>query len=54
MNLKNSLLKYLENFPLLKFVLISLFRNLKLSARALNSDFPISNVEKIRGFKHNK
>lgn len=51
MNLKNSLLKYLENFPLLKFVLISLFRNLKLSARALNSDFPISNVEKIRGFK---
>ena len=52
MNLnKNFFLKYLENFPLIKFILISFFRNLKLSARALNSDFPISNVEKIRGYK---
>ena len=51
LKIKNFLLKFLEKFPLIRFVLVFLFRKLKLSARVLNSDFPISNVEKIRGFK---
>ena len=51
LKIKNFLFKFLEKFPLIRFVLVFLFRKLKLSARVLNSDFPISNVEKIRGFK---
>ena len=51
LKIKNFLFKFLEKFPLIRFVSVFLFRKLKLSARVLNSDFPISNVEKIRGFK---
>ena len=52
LKIKNFLFKFLEKFPLIRFVLVFLFRKLKLSARVLNSDFPISNVEKIRGIQY--
>ena len=47
---KNFIIKILNNYPLLKFIILYFFRKLKLSARALNSDFPISNKNTFLGY----
>lgn len=48
--IKNFIIKVLNNYPLLKFIILYFFRKLKLSARALNSDFPISNKNTFLGY----
>lgn len=48
--IKNFIKKKLIHFPLLNFIILYFFRRLKLSARALNSDFPISNNRGILGY----
>ena len=44
---KNFIKKVFNNYPLLRFIILYFFRKLKLSARALNSDFPISNKNSL-------
>ena len=50
--LKNYLKKKLIKFPLLNFIILYFFRRSNLSARALNSDFPINNKSEILGYKN--
>ena len=50
LSLKNFISRVLSNYPLLRFIIFYYFRKLKLSARALNSDFPISNKNELLGY----
>jgi hypothetical protein len=47
---KNFIKNLLNNYPLFRFIILYFFRKLKLSARALNSDFPISNKNSFLGY----
>ena len=47
---KNFIKNFLNTYPLLRFIILYFFRKSKLSARALNSDFPISNKNSFLGY----
>ena len=50
LSFKNFIKNFLNTYPLLRFIILYFFRKSKLSARALNSDFPISNKNSFLGY----
>ena len=48
--LKNFIRKRLDNYPFFAFIILYFSRKLRLSSRALNSDFPISNIKELVGY----
>lgn len=50
LSFKNFVKNFLNTYPLLRFIILYFFRKSKLSARALNSDFPISNKNSFLGY----